>query len=160
MHVDIFVGIWICFLIISPSRKNKKSEHTGSDLANHKVDTEAVCHATIVKNETRTGDKTVRVRQVSLIGRRYKDTCREVQEWKKRQSNSLEDRTMCQQKDEVFESGNKFEDDFQNIDILNNNDIINNNMKQTDVQIYNPPDIMNEECIDCVPEKWQHSEQQ
>ena len=31
------------------------------------------------------------MRQVSLIGRRYKDTCREVQEWKKKNSEKMED---------------------------------------------------------------------
>ena len=70
-------------MIFSSRRKRKKdepNEHLNSDIKNIKVNTEAVCNDAIINGDNLVIDNLVRVRQVSLLGRRYRDTCREVQE--------------------------------------------------------------------------------
>ena len=92
-----FSGLCVCFLIFSSRRKYKKREHEDNDNDILKVDTEAVGDADILKNDNNNVKKRVKVRQVSLIGRRYKDTCREVQEWKRNNNDNLEDEERYEQ---------------------------------------------------------------
>ena len=135
----------ICCLIFLTRRKRKKhqpNEHQEKAIKDIKVNTEAVCAAAIMNNDNLGVENVVRVRQVSLLGRRYRDTCREVQEWESRKINNYNkepDKVIVEKKLKTDE-----------IDIMKKSDIINNNIGY-DQCIINDNEDTNVECNNCQP---------